>query len=636
MDVCPAAPRWKRRVTMVLGGLMLIAFCVTVRYFWGADWASAESRDAPDPVAVSGSQSQPADSPAPGAQARSVASVNGDEITREELAQECVRHYGKEVLESLCNKYLIILECQRRNLSVTSEEVNAEIERMAKRFKLDTATWMKMLKQERGVNAKQYANDIIWPTLALRKLGGERLRVTAEELQAEYEALYGPAVKGRIIVCNTVQKAKQTHADATANPAEFGNLAKQRSDDPSSASLRGMIQPIRLHSGNKQIEEIAFRLKDGQISDPIQVGSQYVIFQREGIVPERNVSLKDVQAHLEELVRERKLRGVANEIFHELQRGAKVQNVLNDPQLSRQLPGVAAQINGNSVTVRELADRCIERHGEEVLEGTINRRLIEQAVKKSNITIADADIDREIVRAAGAMLRPRPDGSPDVEAWIKLVIKEQGISEEIYRRDQVWPSVALRKLAGGQVQVSEEDLQKGYEANYGPRVRCRAIVLDNDKRAQQVWEMARKQERLTAESFGELAAKHSIEAGSRALKGEVPPIQRHGGQPLLEKEAFSLKPGELSAIIQLDAKRWTILFCEGRTVPAKVEFAAVRDVLTQDIQEKKLRLAMADCFERLKEDATIDNYLAGTTRSPKKDPKSTPQTMLPGKPTAAR
>ena len=319
--------------------------------------------------------------------------------------------------------------------------------------------------------------------------------------------------------------------------------------------------------------------------------------------------------HLEEMVRERKLRGVANDIFRELQKHAKVENVMNDPQLSRQMPGVAARINGNAVTIRELAERTIERHGEEVLEGTINRRLIEQAIKKKNIAITDADLDQEIRRAAATTIRPKADGSPDVEGWIKLVTQQQGITVEVYRHDAVWPSVALRKLAGDQVRLTEEDLRKGFEANYGPRIRCRAIIFDNLKRAQQVWEMAKRTP--TVENFGALAEKYSVEANSRSLRGEVPPIQKYGGQPLVEKEAFELNPGEISGIIQLEGERYVILFCEGRTVPAKIEFTSVRDILTQDIHEKKLRLAMAEIFQQLQDEATIDNFLAGTSHVPK-------------------
>ena len=113
-----------------------------------------------------------------------VAAVNNQRITREDLAQECLRHYGNEVLESMVNKQLIVGECRRQGITVTAAEVDAEIERMSKRFNIPVDQWLKMLKQERNVTPAQYANDIIWPTLALRKLAGDRLTINREELYA--------------------------------------------------------------------------------------------------------------------------------------------------------------------------------------------------------------------------------------------------------------------------------------------------------------------------------------------------------------------------------------------------------------------------------------------------------------------
>ena len=80
----------------------------------------------------------------------------------------------------------------------------------------------------------------------------------------------------------------------------------------------------------------------------------------------------------------------------------------------------------------------------------------------------------------------------------------------------------------------------------------------------------------------------------------MPPIQKHGGQPLLEKEAFTLKKGELSGVIQV-GDTYVILFCEGRTEPIKTNFEEVKKFLYEDIHEKKLRIAMAKTFEQLKE-----------------------------------
>ena len=173
---------------------------------------------------------------------RTVAKVNGEEITRDELGQECLRHYGGQVLESLVNKYLIKQECERQSVTITQAEVNAEIERMATRFKLPVDQWLKMLEDERGINPRQYANDIIWPTLALRKLAGDRLEVSPQELTEQYESQYGPSVEARLIVCDQRQKADSVRAAAVADPGSFAKLAKTESVDGPSASMGGVIQ----------------------------------------------------------------------------------------------------------------------------------------------------------------------------------------------------------------------------------------------------------------------------------------------------------------------------------------------------------------------------------------------------------
>ena len=608
---------------MLLGSLSVVAAAVAARYFWGAEPANANpaqrasTRKAPVRAGTTPARPRSSSKGAPAPKSRSkirvVAVVNGQKITREDLARECLRHYGKQVLQRLVNKWLIAQECMRRDIAVTRGEVDAEIERMAKRFGLSVERWLKMLEQERGIEPSQYADDIIWPTLALRKLAGQRLQVSRDELVKAYQTQFGPMVQARLISCKERDKAKKVHAAAVANPGDFGDLAKEYSEDVNSRSVKGLIQPIRKHGSYKEIEEAVFNMEDGDVSPVIHVAGQYVILKRERLIEGSEIEFDKAVPRLEEMIREQKLRTVASDVFQKLQDRAKVVNVFNDPEKRRAMPGVAAVINDKKITVRELAEACIKRHGKEALDGTINRTLLKQACAKRKITITEKDLDREITRAAATAVELKPDGSPDVEAWLALVTKQQGISVDIYRHDSVWPSVALKKLVGDKVQVTEEDLNKGFEANYGPRVRCRAIVLDDLRRAQQVWEMARSNP--SKEYFGKLAKQYSIEPGSAALEGEMPPIQKNGGQPVLEKEAFGLAKGELSGIIQVEDK-FVILLCEGRTKPVEVDRAEVRDLIYDDIREKKLRLAMARHFRQLQQDATIDNYLTGTSHSP--------------------
>jgi parvulin-like peptidyl-prolyl isomerase len=205
------------------------------------------------------------------------------------------------------------------------------------------------------------------------------------------------------------------------------------------------------------------------------------------------------------------------------------------------------------------------------------------------------------------------------------VTKEQGVTQAQYERDSVWPSAALKKLTAQDVKVDEADIAKGFEANYGERVRCRAIVLGNMRRAQEVWDKARRNP--SPEFFGDLAAEYSEEPTSKALRGEVPPLGRHGGQPKLEEVAFQLEEGQVSGIIQV-ADKFVILRCEGRTERTNVDQATVNDILYRDIYEKKLRIAMGQKFEQINAQARVDNYLAGTSHAPDK-PKGNAQQAAP-------
>ena len=514
-----------------------------------------------------------------------VATVNGEKITREDLARECLRHYGKDVLESLVNLYLIRQECERLGLSVTRQEVDEEIERLAKRFGLPVEQWYKMLKQERGIDPAQYATDIVWPTLALRKLAGERLKVTPEEFQEAYEMQYGPAIKARLIAVKDPAKAKELHAKAVAAPETFGDLAKNHSEDTPSASDNGWIPPIRKHAGHEEIEQAVFSMKDGEISPVIQVAGQCVILKREEAMPGRNVEFDLVKPNLEKFIEERKLRTVAHDVFRELQERAKVENYFNDP--AKRDTGIAAVLNGRQITVRTLAEECITRHGEEVLEGTINRKLLEQACKKRGI---DGDRRRPGGRGSprgGDVGRPAArTGSPTSRPGSPWPPSGKASRATCTIRDSVWPSVALMKLSEGDVSITEEDIEKGFEANYGPRVRCLAIVLDDLRRASRSGEWPERNRPPRTSATWPSNTRSSRAARSSA--GQVPPIRKHGGQPVLEKEAFALAPGEISGIIQADDK-YVILFCEGQTETGQGRARnEVRALIVEDLREKKL------------------------------------------------
>lgn len=649
------ATNWRRRLGWLTVAAAVLAICAVARSMRNATPAKAESpikllaakatgktTNAKKETANPADESPRAELP-PTATLKVVATVNGEQIARSDLAKECLLHFGEEVLESVINKRLISEECRKQNIAVTHDEVKEEMDRMAARFGLPTEQLLTMLKQERHISPDQYAKEIIWPTVALRKLAADRLKVTQKDLQEAYDMLYGPAVQVRLIACPTAQKAEEARARAVADPDDFGNLAKEVSIDTVSASAKGLIQPIHHHQGDPNIERVAFGLHVGDISEVVAVGDQFVILKCEAQLAAQQVPMEKVKKVLIESIKDKKLRLAADTIFKQLQDAAQVENVMNDPAKSKKHPGVAAIVNGHKITVRDVAEECLERHGIEMLEGVVNRRILEQACRQRKIEVTETDMRREIEHAAVTMGKTKGHtDEPDVDAWLKDVIENQKISIELYKHDIVWPSAALNKLVGGDVKISQEDLKKSFEANFGPKVRCRAIVLASQRSAQECWAKARETvsidrlmkqelaenpgwaknkeglrkhvvENVAGPAFGKLAAEYSVDAASRADEGIIPPIQRHGGEPFMEKEAFALKRGEISGIIQV-ADKWVILFCEGRTTPLDVQFEDVKAQMISDLREKKMQLAMAQEFTKLQEDAQIDNFMTGKTQ----------------------
>jgi parvulin-like peptidyl-prolyl isomerase len=595
----------------IVAATLIVAFALVWRTWSGSPAADATPPKA-EPVAATPAAPKP------------LALVNGAEITADQLAAECLARHGTSVLETLVNRTLIEQACRKAGVTITPADVTAEIEAMAKRFNVPTDKWLELIEKERGIKPQQYADDIVWPMLALRILARDAGEPTAEAIRIAYETRFGPAIKARIIASRTRGEAEKLRVQAIAAPDEFAALARQHSVDVGSASANGWVQPIRLHSGDPAFDRAAFALEPGAISPVVQVADQFIVIKCEGRLPAADVTLADATPGLAAELRERTSRQASTDVFRAIQDASRIENVLNDPARSQATPGVAALINGEPIATEKVSGIAVERHGQEVLEILITRLLIGQALARQQQAVVQADLDAEVARAATSMGFKRKDGSPDVEAWLERVTREEKIPLRHYMEDVVWPSVALKKLVGG-VPVLKEDLDKAFAATFGPRARCRIIVLDSQRRAQEVWQLARKNP--TAEAIGALAETYSVDPTTRALRGEVPPIQRFGGQPTLEREVFALSPGELSGVVQI-ADRFMVIFCEGFTDPAKVSFDEVRDDLYDDIFEKKQRIEMARHFSHLRESAAIDNFLAGTSQAPTtpgqvKDPKGT-------------
>ncbi|MEI7923087.1 MAG: parvulin peptidyl-prolyl isomerase [Planctomycetota bacterium] len=277
-----------------------------------------------------------------------VAIVNNQVITRQQLAEEAIARKGEEILDTLIARVMIDQALKSKGIAVTADEVNAEIEAMAQRMAgLSRDAWLRTLAKERNISPIQYARDIIYPSLALKKLAESRVQVTDTEITEAYEAMYGEKLRVRVIMVDKMRAAQEAWEKLRLNPASFEKLAMQISMDPS-RSIGGLqSDPIARFSNPRTVSDSAFRQlvdgdtndkdakhkpKDGDFTGPIQITeSAWVIIKREGVIPRKEVDKNDpkVTENLRQLVFDAKIKEKISEVFSELEKQTSIENRLS-------------------------------------------------------------------------------------------------------------------------------------------------------------------------------------------------------------------------------------------------------------------------------------------------------------------
>ena len=271
--------------------------------------------------------------------------------------------------------------------------------------------------------------------------------------------------------------------------------------------------------------------------------------------------------------------------------------------LSAQRSQKLARVGDILITKDQVAQQCLDIYGRAVLDDMINRAIIHQACRDQGVQVNEAEIDRKIIEIAKSF------NNMSVQQWYQFIEAEKGTSPVQYRRHVIWPMLALRKLAGTQTQITREEIQRAFKRDYGPRMKGRMIMLDNWNRARKAWDDARRD----PDNFGALARKYSIEPTSAPLDGAILPIRKYGPDEKLWQEAFKLRKGEISGIIQLANNRYVILLCEGFTQPTVDGIDEVLGRINEHLREEKIARSVAQVFQKLKDETRVDNYFTGTT-----------------------
>ncbi len=267
-----------------------------------------------------------------GADSDSVALVNGEPIGRNELFDAMYATGGKEALEQLIAKELIIQEADKNELTISEEELEEEIAGIIdESFGGSYEDFLSALNLY-GLNEEDFREDARL-NLLVRKLAMAEIETTEEEARQFYEEnqfLFAQPeeVEVRHILVETMDAAEEVLAQLSAD-GDFGELAAEYSIDFSNKDNEGYLGFFSRGTMVPEFEEAAFALEIGEISSPVETDFGFHIIEMLDRKEEAEVVYDDVSAEVMDALIENKIPQIINSLVQSLFEGAEIEYLLD-------------------------------------------------------------------------------------------------------------------------------------------------------------------------------------------------------------------------------------------------------------------------------------------------------------------
>lgn len=230
-----------------------------------------------------------------------VATIDGDEITRQEWMAAMESRYGKETLQTLVNEAVMEKAAKEYDIEVPDEEIDLEIALM--RSAQDTTDTSIQQLDEEQLSQKVRAQ------LILEKVLTKDVITKESDMEAYYEenqSLYNIPTTYRtsIILVQTKEDAESVLKELK-DGSDFSVLARERSLDSTSASLGGDIGFITESQSNidSALTQTVQKLKENEISEPFAMtDGRYGIAIVKEINEGKSFTYDEVKEHIKRVL----------------------------------------------------------------------------------------------------------------------------------------------------------------------------------------------------------------------------------------------------------------------------------------------------------------------------------------------
>lgn len=190
------------------------------------------------------------------------------------------------VLQLLIEETLVDQQVKRLELQANDQEVDAQIRTIIRRNGITEAQLNERLKQL-GTNLSDYRTGIKRQIERRNLIDREikpSLEVTEEQLRHYYQrqaSSGGKDVQYHLahIVSANKAKAEELYQNLKNNPDSFGSIAKESSEDSSTASSGGDLGFLSLSSLSSELKRVVTKLAPGAISNPVKTNAGYHILK---------------------------------------------------------------------------------------------------------------------------------------------------------------------------------------------------------------------------------------------------------------------------------------------------------------------------------------------------------------------
>lgn len=215
-----------------------------------------------------------------------------------------------KVLQAAIDEKLKIQEAQKNKITVTPQELKNAVHEFEKSHNMKSGQLAKILSQagvRMSVWTKQIEADLAWKKLVSSK-GYGRITVGESEINRAFDDIKKDMKTPKFMLSEIVINKKDAKdinglVDVLRQDPRFELYAMQFSQSPTAAG-GGHLGWVVRGKLPKVLENAAFRLKEGAVSNPIVYGNDYYIFKMEKIFnPKTDAqslpNRKQVKAYLE-------------------------------------------------------------------------------------------------------------------------------------------------------------------------------------------------------------------------------------------------------------------------------------------------------------------------------------------------